>query len=185
MKSKNIQKIFIGIWIFIFLLSACTNQPQFDTLTYNADYTLITSPDGHSWQIAYESDKTSTYDGVVRHNSLWMDHSVPFMSNDVLVTTRDFADPEITRTMVFQHKFFYRTNQAANGRINLIHALPATQEIYDALQQIKKWDHVIIQGREILIINIFDENGDKVGYFKDMGCNTLLVTKVTILDPVE
>jgi hypothetical protein len=184
-KSNYIQRILIGVCVFVLLLSACTNQPQFDTLSYNADYTLITSPDGRSWEIKYESDKTSTYDGVVRHNSLWMDDSAPFMSNDVLVTTRDFADPEITRTMVFQHKFFYKTNQAASGRINLIHALPATQEIYDELQQIKRWDHVIIQGREILIVNKFDENGNDLGYFKDMGCNTLLVTKVTILDPVE
>ena len=179
--NKNLTKQSFMLFLLLFL-SACTNQPQFDTLTYNPEYTLITSPDGRSWQIKYESDKTSTYDGIVRHNSRWMDESAPFMSNDILVTTRDFADPQITKTLVTMHKFFYKTSSNASGRINLIHALPATEEIYDMLQQIHKWDHVIIRGREILIVDKYDEAGNKTGYFKDMGCNTLLITDVTIVE---
>ena len=179
---NKLRNIFCSIIVGFLFLIGCTNKPQFDKLTYNADYTLITSPDGRSWHVTYESDKTSTYDGIVRHNSRWMDDSAPFMSNDILVTSRDFADPQITKTLVFGHKFFFKTSYDASGRINLIHALPATQEIYDMLQQIKKWDHVIIHGREILIVDKYDENGKAYGYFKDMGCNTLLITDVTILD---
>jgi hypothetical protein len=175
----------ILLLFFVIFLTACNNSPQFDTLTYNEDYTLITSPDGRSWHIAYESDRISTYDGIVRHNSRWMDQSAPFMSNDVLVTTREFADPDITTTFVFDHKFFYKTNRDITGRINLIHALPANQEVFDMLQQIKKWDHVIIHGREVFIVDKYDENGKHLGYFKDMGCNTLLVTDVIILDAPE
>ena len=186
MKNKITQyKTYITIlmaFLFIFLFTGCVNKPQFERLTYNEDYTLITSPDGCSWRITYEDKKDSTYDGIVRHNSRWTDDSAPFMSNDVLVTTREFADPEITTTFVFDHKFFFKTNRDASGRINLIHALPANQEVFDMLQEIKKWDHVIIHGREILIVDKFDENGEAFGYFKDMGCNTLLVTDVTILD---
>ncbi|MBI9050829.1 MAG: hypothetical protein JEZ00_15520 [Anaerolineaceae bacterium] len=179
---KHINNLFI---IFlILLLTGCTNQPQFEELTYATDFTEISALDGRTWQILYENREPSTYDGIVRHTSGWVDASVPFMSHDILMTTRDYADPEITKTMVFQHKFFYRSDHGGlSGRINLIHALPASLEIYEQLQQIDKWDHVIINGREILMVKIFDAEGKDKGYFKDMGCNTLLITGVTIIEP--
>ena len=121
--------------------------------------------------------------GVVRHINHWHDASVPFMSHDILITTDDFANPDLVRTWVFQHKYLYRYDDGhPKGKINLLHIFPATKEIYAQLQQIDKWDTVSISGREILIINLYDAEGKNTGYFKDMGCNTILVTSVTIMD---
>ncbi|MBK8823077.1 MAG: hypothetical protein IPN58_10830 [Anaerolineales bacterium] len=46
---------------------------------------------------------------------------------------------------------------------------------------IKKWDNVSISGREILKIDKYDAEGKYLGYMTDAGCNTILVTSVTIL----
>ncbi len=67
-----------------------------------------------------------------------------------------------------------------SGRINLLHTVPATEEVYRQLLEVRTWDEVVITGREILTINRLDENGKYLGDWRDSGCNTLLVQSVTI-----
>lgn len=103
------------------------------------------------------------------------------MSHDILITTGDFASPEIVDTTVFAHKFFYHWDGSPpNGSINLLHIMPLSAEVFDQLAEIKKWDNVTISGREILKIDAFDAEGQFTGFLTDMGCNTILVKSVTI-----
>ncbi len=182
---KNINLLFVLLCTI--LLTGCgfdlITPPALDELTIENKYTTISANDGRTWGIDFEFPKDSTFSGVVRHINHWHDPSVPFMSHDVLITTEDFANPDVVKTWVFEHKFFYRYDEGnPKGTINLLHVFPATLEIYEQLQQIDKWDTVSISGREILKINMYNPEGKSTGYFKDAGCNTILVTSVTVMD---
>lgn len=154
--------------------------PFEQSLTISSGYKHISDPEGKSWDVQFEYPVNSTFSGVVRHTSRWHDDTVPFMSHDILVTTGDFADADLVRTSVSNHHFRWRADEQPAGSINLLHIFPATEEIYDQLNQIEEWDQVSITGREILKINRFDANGEKLGYWTDTGCNSILVTSVKV-----
>ncbi len=138
-------------------------------------------PDGRTWEVIYELPIKSTFSGTVRHKSLWYDASMPFMSHDILVTSGDFASPELVDVSVMGHEFFYHWDDVPpKGSIHLLHIFPATGEIFDQLKQIDKWNEVSISGWEILKINQYDADGQFHGFWMDAGCNTILVTSVTI-----
>ena len=176
------------MWPFIlcvFLITACgvdlLGRPPFEEMTFSPDYTNISMPDSRTWNVTYEYSTDTTFTGVVRHVSLWYDSGAPFMSHDVLVTTGDFASQEAVDTTVFAHKFFYHWDGAPpSGSINLLHIVPLNAEIFEQLTQISKWNHVTISGREILKIDLFDNDGSYLGFMTDMGCNTILVKSVTL-----
>ena len=176
------------MWPFIlciFLITACgvdlSGRPPFEEMTFSPDYTNISMPDSRTWNVTYEYSTDTTFTGVVRHVSLWYDSGAPFMSHDVLVTTGDFASQEAVDTTVLAHKFFYHWDGVPpSGSINLLHIVPLNAEIFEQLTQISKWNHVTISGREILKIDLFDNDGSYLGFMTDMGCNTILVKSVTI-----
>jgi len=185
---KNAKTLLI-LWLGTIYLTACglsqSTFPAFDELIFDDSMTHLAAKDGHKWTIDYEYPDKSTFAGVVRHISHWHNNNVPFMSHDLLITSGDYADPAIVNTWVFDHKYFYHYKKGhPDGKINLLHIFPASPEVYQQLQQIRKWDNVSISGREILKINLIDENGENAGYFKDKGCNTILVTNVTLLEPI-
>ena len=182
MKFHNILfgSVLIIALVYVFV-SLGMNAPFQTDLTFSDGYKQITDADGRTWEVEFEYAANSTFSGVVRHTSRWLDSSVPFMSHDILVTTGDFADADLVDTSVSNHRFRWRSpEQKPSGSINLLHIFPATEEIFDQLLEIKEWDHVTITGREILRINLFDADGQDIGYWKDTGCNTILVTSVTI-----
>jgi len=183
-KPKQIRILSLFITCIFFLASCGSNisgKPPFDELAYSPDFNQITSLNGHTWDVTFELPVDSTFTGVVRHISLWYDSSAPFMSHDILVTTGDFTSQDFVDVSVMGHKFFYHWDDARpTGTINLLHIFPATTEIFDQLKQIKKWDNVSISGREILKIDKYDADGKYLGYMTDAGCNTILVTSVTI-----
>jgi hypothetical protein len=169
----------------IFFLTSCgvdiSGRPPFEDLTFSSDFSHISTLDGKTWNVAFELPVDSTFTGVARHTSLWYDSSAPFMSHDILVTTGDFASQDFVDVNVVAHKFFYHWDDARpTGTINLLHIFPATAEIFDQLKEIKKWNNVTISGREILKIDKYDADGTYLGYMTDAGCNTILVTSVTI-----
>jgi hypothetical protein len=103
------------------------------------------------------------------------------MSHDILVTTGDFASQDFVDVSVIAHKFFYHWDDTPpNGSINLLHIFPASAEVFEQLKQIRNWNSVSISGREILKIDLYDSDGRNLGFMMDMGCNTILVTTVTI-----
>jgi hypothetical protein len=109
---------------------------------------------------------------------------VEVLTHDILVASGDYADRRLVRTSVINHHFTWRatTDTPPEGRINLLHAVPADEEIYEQLLTIRRGDEVTIGGREILAIRTYDHAGHYLGKWEDAGCNTLLVELVRIND---
>ena len=156
--------------------------PGFDSLTVSASYEEIETG-GQYWRITYERRGDSEFAGRVRHVSPIREGRLRILTHDILVTSGDYADPNIVRTSVSNHRFRWRSSASAdpNGKINLLHTVPASEEIYQKLLAIRTADDVVITGREVLDINVYNQDGDHVGGWKDTGCNTLLVNSVTIV----
>ena len=155
---------------------------DFDTLSISDSYDRIATDDLY-WRITFESKRTSTLSGIVRHVSPFRAGRLRILTHDVLVTSGDYADPNVVSASVLNHHFRWRSSGTAHpsGRINLLHTVPANEEIYHQLLNIRSWDEVVITGREILVIRAYDQNGDYLGDWRDTGCNTLLVKSVSIV----
>lgn len=156
--------------------------PRWSEISFSTDYRTVFNPEGRQWTIAYEYDRDSIFNGVVRHVSHWREEDIPFATHDILVTTGEFSSQERVRVSVLLHTFTYRYFEGPHpsGRINLLHIVPATPEIYDQLLKVREWNQVSIRGREILRIDRYDPQGTFLGYWKDAGCNSILVTAVEI-----
>jgi protein involved in polysaccharide export with SLBB domain len=78
--------------------------------------------------------------------------------------------------------FFWSSNSDISpiGTINLLHTVPMNQSIEDQLVKIKVGDRVTVKGWEIYDIRAFSNKGNYIGTWKDSGCNSMLVTEVTI-----
>jgi hypothetical protein len=156
--------------------------PDFDSLTIADSREQITADD-LTWKITYEKREDRQFAGLVRHVSPIRDNRVRILTHDILVTSGEFADPALVSTSVVNHHFRWRSSSTAHpeGAINLLHTVPANEDIYDQLLQVRSQDEVIITGREILTIRVYDQDGNYLGDWHDTGCNTLLVNSVTIL----
>jgi hypothetical protein len=156
--------------------------PDFQDLTISSSKEQIKAGDLY-WKITYEKPTDSEFSGLVRHVSPIRDNRIRILTHDVLVTSGEYADPSIVRTSVTNHRFRWRSAGTSHpeGTINLLHTVPANEEIYRQLLQIRSQDEVIITGREILVIEVFDQDDGYLGEWHDTGCNTLLVNSVTVL----
>lgn len=156
---------------------------DFDTLTISDSYEHIAT-DGMYWTIDFEGEGTSEFAGVVRHVSPIREDGMPILTHDVLVTSGEYADPEIVGVSVLNHRFRWRssTTEKPSGRINLLHTVPAGEEIYRQLLEIRAWDEVVVTGREIGVIKAYYEDGEYIGDWRDSGCNTLLVESVGVVE---
>jgi hypothetical protein len=157
-------------------------RPDFNELHFNSNYTQVQRNDGSSWVIVYEKAVPSVFSGLVRHVSpirLGMD---PFLTHDILVTTGDFANPEIVSTRVTDHHFtWYSQNKSApSGTINLIHAVPLNEAIYNQLLEIRDGQQAAFTGYEIIRIDAYQKTGEYIGKWEDSGCNSMLVTYVQV-----
>jgi hypothetical protein len=155
---------------------------DFDTLTLSDSYDQIAADDLY-WTITFESKGTSEFSGIVRHVSPFRMGQLRILTHDILVTSGDYANPDVVSTSVFSHHFTWRSSNTAHpsGRINLLHTVPANEEIYRQLLKIRAWDEVVITGREILSIRAYDQDGNHLIDWRDTGCNTLLVKSVNIV----
>ncbi len=140
----------------------------------------------YRWTIIYESASESQFRGTVRHVTPDRMPILPLLSHDVLVTSGDFADPAKVdgSVNILLHRFSWHALGAAapQGSINLLHTVPASRAILAQLYQLRYGDVVLVSGREILRIEIYDlQAGQSLGYWQDDGCNTLLVTGVQVL----
>ena len=159
---------------------------DFDELVISNSYELISS-NVYYWEVQFEGIGESKFIGTVRHAAPIRIQEFAILTHDILVTTGDYANPDIVTTNVIDHKFFWKSQNTSSpsGSINLLHAVPATKSIYQQLLEIQKWDTVKISGREILTIKTFQRDENFLGTWKDTGCNTLLVESVTIVKGTE
>ncbi len=155
---------------------------DFDDLVISNSYEQISSDDMY-WEVQFESIIESKYIGIVRHASPIRIDEFRILTHDILVTTVDFSNPDIVDTTVIDHKFFWKSTEvtAPSGSINLIHAVPANKDIYQALLNIQSWDTVKITGREIYTIKAYQSDETFLGTWIDIGCNTLLIESVFVL----
>ena len=156
--------------------------PDFDGLTISDTKEQIAAVDLF-WKITYEGLADSEFPGLIRHVSPIRQNSMRILTHDILVTSGEYADPAIVNTSVANHRFRWRSTSTTRpkGTINLLHTIPANEEIYRQLLQIQAQDEVIITGREILTIKAYDQDDNYLGEWHDTGCNTLLVNSVTVL----
>ena len=154
---------------------------DFDDLTISDSYDQIAADDVH-WRITFEGGATE-FSGVVRHVSPIRISRLRILTHDVLVTSGEYADPDVVSTSVFAHHFSWRSSSTAHpgGRINLLHTVPVNEEVHSQLLAIRTWDEVIVTGREILVIKAYDRDGSFLGDWRDTGCNTLLVESVIVV----
>lgn len=136
------------------------------------------------WEIVYQYDWLTTFSGQVRHTSVINSIPFPLLSHDILVTSGEFSDAALVTTSVQNHHFRWSTRLKTRpeGTINLLHTVPASEEIEILLNQIHKGDVVIIAGQEISRINKM-VNGQEATFWHDTGCNSILVTSVEIIHP--
>ena len=135
------------------------------------------------WTIQYEKKTSSQFRGTVRHTSPIRLNEIPLLTHDILVTSGDYANPELVITNVANHRFRWQalTDERPTGKINLLHTVPKDESIYQQLLSIKSNDTVIITGWEILRIDALDSTEKPVLWWQDDGCNTLLVDGVEVI----
>lgn len=159
---------------------------DFDQLVISNSYELISAEDMY-WEVQFEGIGESKYIGTVRHAAPIRINEFRILTHNILVTTADFANPDIVNTSVIDNKFFWKSTgtDSPTGSINLIHAIPSTKAIYQELLKIQPWDIVKITGREIYTVKAFQTDEIFLGTWLDTGCNTLLIESVTILKPLD
>ncbi len=157
--------------------------PDFESLIISDTFEHIESDD-YMWQIVYENRRDTEFAGVVRHTSPIHEGKFRILTHDILITSGEFADPDIVDTSVSNHRFrwYSQSKQHPQGRLNLLHTLAADDEILTQLKEIEKWDQVVVSGREVLRVELYDLEGNYIGNWHDTGCNTLVVTSVSILE---
>jgi hypothetical protein len=157
-------------------------RPDFSALRYNSNQTRVESAAGSRWEIVYEKPGPSTFTGLVRHVSPIRLGSFPLLTHDILVTSGDFADPEVVSTRVSNHHFTWYSPDKSNpsGTINLIHAVPYNEAIYNQLLEIRSGQRATLAGYEILRIDAYRDTGKYLGKWEDSGCNSMLVTSVQV-----
>ena len=122
--------------------------------------------------------------GLVRHATPVRMGLFPLITHDILVTTGDYADPKLVNTSVniLLHRFTWwsLSSRQPGGTINLLHTVPLNQAVYQQLLKIRSGDLVVIAGREIDKIEAYELPANRdLGYWKDDGCNSIVVTGVT------
>lgn len=160
---------------------------SYDEMIVTDGFHQIGFPNGQSWNLSYEANHDRYFSGSIRHTSPIQETAFALLTFDILVTSGDFADPDLVQTSVSNHHFSWRAPNLshAEGSINLLHTVPMNEEINQQLASIQNGDTVIIKGWDILRIEGYDEQGNYIGYWQDSGCNTTLVTEVIVVKVAE
>lgn len=152
--------------------------PDFNSLTISPDYNELAAGDFY-WQVTYEKPTRSEFAGLIRYVGPIRERTARILTHDILVTSGDYANPALVRTRVSNHHFTWWADSQPQGRINLLHTVPANEELYRQLLELREGDQVTITGIEILQIRAYRSDGTYLGEWHDTGCNTLLVETVS------
>jgi len=171
-------------WLKISTLLGFDAPVNFDQIMSSNGFHDVTLENGRAFDISYETSSKRDFSGLVRHTSAIHERTFAILTFDILVTSGEFANPDLVQTSVSNHHFSWRssTNSDPAGSINLLHTVPINEEVNQALRSIRDGDIVIITGYDIYQIQGYDPEGVYIGFWQDTGCNTTLVTKVEIVD---
>jgi hypothetical protein len=179
--------LLVGVAVFGYFFFF-TNQlplggPDMKTWQVNPDFSQV-STSQYRWEVSYETGRETSFSGLIRHATPVRMGLFPLITHDILVTTGEYADPKLVRTSVdiLLHRFTWwsQSSRQPGGTINLLHTVPLNQAVYQQLLKIRSGDQVVISGREIDKIEAYElpANHD-LGYWKDDGCNSIVVTGVS------
>jgi hypothetical protein len=159
-----------------------TVLPDFKDYQINRDYSHVQRTDGAYWTITYEKSDTSVFSGLVRHASSIQEEGFPLLTHDILITSGDFANPDLVHTSVVDHHFSWTSTRTSSpqGTINLLHTVPLNDAIFQQLSTVADGQQVTISGMEILRINAYKPDDSLISYWQDSGCNSLVVTTVVM-----
>ncbi len=185
--------IFVIVILLILLLvfrtemrGIATNNAleDFNTMIVSDGFHSISLPDGRHWKISYEETALQVFTGEIRHNSSIYSGEFAILSQDLLITTGDYQDPDLVSVKVSNHHFSWKSRNESypQGSIHLLHTLPMDQAVFMELRQIEPGQTVSIKGYEIYRIEGWDDADNYIGYWQDSGCNTILVTEVEIIE---
>ncbi len=168
------------------ILTTSKRFSDFSTMQVSDGFHKVSIPNGTHWDISYEADHEVIFQGKAMFNYPIRERGYEIMTQDILVTSGDYSNPDLVRTDVSNHHFSYRylTDAPVTGTINLLHTLPVDEVIHQQLNAIKPGDDVIIKGWEIYNLNSWDADGNFLGTWQDAGCNTTLITQV-IINPFQ
>jgi len=155
---------------------------DFKDYQINRDYSRMQRSDGAYWTISYEKNETSVFSGLVRHASADQEALFPLLTHDILITSGDFANPDLVHTSVVDHHFSWTSTHTSSpqGNINLLHTVPLNDAIFQQLSKIAEGQQVTISGMEILRIDAYQPDDKLISYWQDSGCNSLVVTSVEV-----
>jgi hypothetical protein len=155
---------------------------NYDEIIATDGFHHVQLSNGQSWDLSYEANRERNFAGVVRHTSRIKEPEFSILSHDILVTSEDYANPNLVFTSVNDHHFTWTAPTLADpkGNINLLHTFPLNEEVKQQLDAIENGDTVVITGWDIYRIEGYDANGQYIGYWQDSGCNTTLVIAVEI-----
>ena len=142
----------------------------------------ITEPHGAFWIIAYESDEEMSFSGIVGYTTPINEQNFAILTHDILITNGDFSNPFIIEIKVAEHRYHWISWHVPqpSGSISLLHAIPMNEKISQQLQSIRTGDAVVIKGYDIYRVESFDPRGNYLSYWQDDGCNTLLISDISV-----
>lgn len=175
-KSADISNVYAPKWF-----------SDFDTMQVQDGFHKVSIPNGNRWEISYEANHEVVFQGLVKYNYDIREEGFEILTQDILITSGDYSNPQLVSTRVADHHFIYRflTDQTITGTINLLHTVPVNEEVHQQLMQVKPGDMVVIKGWEIYSVKGYDPEGKFIGTWQDAGCNTTLITQVVILPEQE
>jgi hypothetical protein len=95
------------------------------------------------------SDDTKAFAGTIQWTGQAAKSAVPLITHEVLVTTGEYSDPKVVQIepVVDHHTTWkYVARRQAEGTIHIVHCVPSSPEIYDALGALTVGQNVSIEG---------------------------------------
>jgi hypothetical protein len=95
------------------------------------------------------SDDARTFAGTIQWTGQAAQSAVPLITHEVVVTTGEYSDPKVVQIQPLEDHhttWKYVANRMAVGTIHIVHCIPSTPEIYDALGALKVGQAVAIEG---------------------------------------
>jgi hypothetical protein len=145
MNSPRWPALVVGL-----LLIGChrSNRAQVARMSFGSTIADIELDGTH--YAGHWSDDAKTFSGTIQWTGQAAKSAVPLITHEVLVTTGEYSDPKVVQIepVVDHHTTwkFVAGRTALDGTIHIVHCVPSTPEVYDALGGLTVGQNVSIQG---------------------------------------
>jgi len=127
-----------------------------------------------------EWGEETSHTGDLRYIGRAYDSNAPFITNDAVVTTGEFSDPAIVEIAPMKNgSTHWQSRKKPKGTLIALHFIPASFEVFEALNFLEQGQTVEFVGREETDSKIEGSNGSLVGLRHD-NHRFLLVERVNV-----